>query len=238
MTWFYHLANAFFRLAFRILFDYRVHGLENVPREGPLIVAINHASFADPLMAGAFIPRHITMMGKVELFRKPIFGLLVRMYGAFPVRRGEGDLQAVRRSLEVLRSGGALLLAPEGTRSKDGKLQRGREGTALIALRTGATILPVAIWGPKYLWKNLARLRRTKVEMVIGEPFRLESPSRRPNRQQLRELTDEIMRRIAILMPPELRGAYGDQVGEVPGEVPQKQRGEETTAPAGRTARA
>jgi len=235
--WFYHLANAFFRLAFRVLFDYRIRGLENVPREGPLIVAINHASFADPLMIGAFFPRHITMMGKVELFRKPIFGLLVRMYGAFPVRRGEGDLQAVRRSLEVLRAGDALLLAPEGTRSKDGKLQRGKEGTALIALRTGAIILPVAIWGPKYLWKNLARLRRTRVEMVIGEPFRLESPSRRPNRQQLRELTDEIMRRIAVLMPPELRGAYADQVCEAQGEVLQKHLDEDATTPAGNAAR-
>lgn len=219
MTWFYHLANAFFRLAFRVLLDYRVRGLEKVPREGPLIVAMNHASFMDPLMIGAFIPRHVTMMGKVELFRKPIFGLLVRLYGAFPVRRGEGDLQAVRRSLEVLQAGGALLLAPEGTRSKDGTLQRGKEGTALMALRTDATIVPVAIWGPKHLWKNLARLRRTKTEMVVGEPFRLESPTPRPRREELRELTDEIMRRIAVLMPPELRGAYADQVVDAPAQV-------------------
>ncbi len=238
MTWFYRLANAFFRLAFRVLFDYRLRGLENGPREGPLIVAINHASFADPLLVGAFIPRPIIMMGKVELFRKPVFGLLVRMYGAFPVRRGEGDLQAVRRSLEVLRSGDALLLAPEGTRSKDGKLQRGKEGTALIALRTGALILPVAIWGPKYLWKNLARLRRTKVEMVIGEPFCLESPSRRPSRQQLRELTDEIMRRIAVLMPPELRGAYADQVAGTVGETSKKGQGGEAATLTGEAAHA
>lgn len=219
MMWFYHLANAFFRLAFRILLDYRVRGLEKVPRKGPVIVAINHASFIDPLMVGAFIPRPITMMGKVELFRKPIFGLLVRLYGAFPVRRGEGDLQAVRRSLEVLRAGRALLLAPEGTRSQDGTLQRGREGTALIALRTSAIIVPVAIWGPKYLWKNLARLRRTRAEMVVGEPFRLESATRRPRREELRELTDEIMRHIAVLMPPELRGTYADEVEDVLGRA-------------------
>lgn len=219
MMWFYHLANAFFRLAFRVLLDYRVRGLEKVPRKGPVIVAVNHASFIDPLMVGAFMPRPVTMMGKVELFRKPIFGLLVRLYGAFPVRRGEGDLQAVRRSLEVLRSGRALLLAPEGTRSKNGTLQRGREGTALIALRTGAIIVPVAIWGPKYLWKNLARLRRTRVEMVVGEPFRLESPTCRPRREELRAMTDEIMRRIAALMPPELRGAYADQVSDVPAQA-------------------
>lgn len=218
MNWFYHFANALFRLAFRILLDYRVRGLEKVPREGSLIVAINHASFIDPLMIGAFVPRHVTMMGKVELFRKPIFGLLVRLYGAFPVRRGEGDLQAVRRSLEVLQAGRALLLAPEGTRSKDGTLQRGKEGTALVALRTGATIVPVAVWGPKYLWKNLARLHRTKAELVVGEPFRLESPTARPRREELQELTDEIMRRIAVLMPRELRGAYAGQVRDGPAQ--------------------
>lgn len=216
MLWFYHFANFVFRMFFRVVFDYRIEGLENVPPHGPLIVAINHTSFTDPLMAGAFIPRHIIMMAKAELFEKPLFRYLIAWYGAFPVRRGAGDLSAMRRSLQVLGEGKALLVAPEGTRSDDGRLQPGKEGTALLALRTGAAILPVALWGAKDMWRNLRRLRRTRVHMVIGKPFRLPVQKTRPSREELRQLTDEIMRHIAVLLPPELRGAYADvEAGEV-----------------------
>jgi 1-acyl-sn-glycerol-3-phosphate acyltransferase len=216
MLWFHRLANLFFRLCFWVLFDYHVEGLENVPLQGALIVAINHFSFVDPLLAGTFIRRPITMMGKAELFRVPIFGRLVRMYGAIPVRRGEGDHVALRKSLEVLRSDGALLIAPEGTRGKEGTLKPGREGMALIALRTGATILPIAIWGPKTMWQNMKRLRRTEVHMVVGRPFKPRSPAgRKASRAELVALTDEIMGHIATLLPPEYRGVYA---GAVAGE--------------------
>ncbi len=210
MLWFYHFANSFLRLFFRIVLDYRVTGLENVPRSGPLIVAINHSSFLDPLMAGAFIPRDIVMMSKIENLRLPVLGIIVKLYGAFPIRRGEADVQAMRKALEVLRGGGALLMAPEGTRSQDGRLQPGHDGTALIALRTGARVLPVSIWGQKPFWSNLARLRRTKVGFTVGRSFVFESPGRKPPRDVLHRMTQELMYQIAVSLPPQYRGVYGD----------------------------
>ncbi|NIO68574.1 MAG: 1-acyl-sn-glycerol-3-phosphate acyltransferase, partial [Anaerolineae bacterium] len=108
---------------------------------------------------------------KAENFGDPILGIIVRLYGAFPVRRGEVDLQATRRALEVLRHGEVLLMAPEGTRSKECRLQPGHDGMTFIALRANAPILPMAITGAKDLGSNLKRLRRTEVKIVIGQPF-------------------------------------------------------------------
>lgn len=211
MMWrFYHLANAVLRGLFAILLDYHVTGLENVPRTGPLIVAINHTSFLDPILAGVFVPREITMMAKVELFRVPVAGLIARLYGAFPVRRGEVDRQAIRKAMEVLRGGGALLMAPEGTRGDTEQLQRGHPGVTMIALHTSAAIMPVAIWGPKRFPANLARLRRTRVEIAVGDPFTLRKGAGKPRREEMRAMTDEIMYRLAALLPPEVRGVYGD----------------------------
>jgi 1-acyl-sn-glycerol-3-phosphate acyltransferase len=208
--WFHSLANFLLRIVLRIVLKLEIRGLENTPREGSLIVAINHTSFLDPVLAGAFLPRVIHPMAKVELFRIPVFGAVVRAYGAFPVNRGQVDRQAIHRSLEVLRAGGAVLVAPEGTRSKDGGLLPGRRGVAMLALHTGATILPVAIWGLRDFWRNLARLRRTPTWMVVGEPFRIVYEGGKPSREELKAITDEIMYRLAALLPPEHRGIYSD----------------------------
>jgi len=210
MPWFYHFANVCLRIILRVLLDCHVTGLENVPGDGPLIVAISHASFLDPLMAGAFIPRDIVMMSKIENFQTPVLGTIVKLYGAFPIRRGEVDLQAMRTAIDVLRSGGALLMAPEGTRSKDGRLQKGHDGTALIAVRTGARVLPVSIWGQKEFWGNLLRLRRTKIGFVVGKSFVFKSPSRKPARHILQAMTQELMYQIAASLPAEYRGVYSD----------------------------
>lgn len=208
--WFHRLANIALRVVLRILLKLEMRGLENVPATAALIVAINHTSFLDPLIAGAFLPRRTIPMAKIELFRKPLVGWIFPAYGAIPVRRGEIDRTAIRRSLEVLREGGALLMAPEGTRSRDGRLQPGRSGVAMLAVRTDATILPVAIWGVHAFWRNLSRLRRTEAHMVVGQPFRIAVEGRRVSREELDEITDELMYRLAELLPAEHRGAYSD----------------------------
>lgn len=210
MKWFHELADVALRVVLRILLKLEIDGLENMPQTGALIVAINHSSFLDPLIAGAFLPRTVIPLGKVELFQHPLFGWIFPAYGVIPVRRGEIDRTAIRRSLELLRGGGALLMAPEGTRSEDGRLQPGRRGVALLAARTNATVLPVAIWGVKAFWRNIRRLRRTEVYMAVGKPFRIVVEDRRVPREQLDEITDELMHRLAELLPPELRGAYQD----------------------------
>src|SRR5438105_13910144 len=193
---FYWLANQFLRLAFSLALDLSIDGLENVPRVGALIVAINHSSFVDPFLVGAYVPRDVAMMSKAENFRLPVLGYLVKWYGAFPIERGEADRAAIKKALEVLRDGQALLMAPEGTRSSDGQLQVGHDGLALLATRTGAPVLPFAIAGARPVSKNVARLRRSKVRVNIGKPIRLKPSSPKPNREELSRLTNEVILRL------------------------------------------
>jgi len=198
------------RILAKILLRLEVVGLENVPSEGPLILAITHTNFLDPGLAGAVMPRELVIMSKVENFRHPLFGIVARLYGAFPVSRGEVDRQAIRRSLEVLAGGEALLMAPEGTRSGHGQLQEGHAGMTFIALRADAPILPMAIIGGERFWANLTRLHRTSVKIVIGKAFRFSPGRKRAGREIMSKMTEEGMYQLASLLPPERRGIYSD----------------------------
>jgi len=208
--WTRRFCNFVLHILFKILLKLEIVGLKNVPPEGPLILAITHTNFLDPALAGGVMPRELVIMSKVENFRHPFLGIIVRLYGAFPVRRGEVDRQAIRRSLEVLAGGQALLMAPEGTRSGDGRLQKGHDGMTLIALRAAAPILPMAITGGEHFWTNLSKLRRTPVKIVIGKVFRFSSARRRVGRTVMGKMTEEGMYQLASLLPPERRGVYSD----------------------------
>ena len=209
------LLNFVLRIVFKLLLNLEVVGLKNVPLEGPLILMINHTSLIDPAMAGGVMPREVVAMSKMENFGDPILGIIVRLYGAFPVRRGEVDLQATLRALEVLRNGEVLLMAPEGTRSKECRLQPGHDGMTFIALRANTPILPMAITGAKDLSSNLKRLRRTDVKIVIGQPFRFRpsgttNERKKVGRDVLHQMTEEAMYQLAAILPPEYRGVYSD----------------------------
>lgn len=208
--WFYYLGNWVLRFAFRIVLRLDVRGLENVPRQGPLIIAISHSSFIDPLLVGPDVPRDVTPMAKIEAFDYPVLGAVLRFYGAFPVRRGEADVKAFKTALRFLSRGHAVVIAPEGHRSDDGNLQRGREGAIILSLRSGAPILPVAVWGGKAFWKSLAHLHKTPMWFYIGEPVVPALPGLKPTREQIAAMSDELMMRIAEMMPQELRGYYAD----------------------------
>jgi 1-acyl-sn-glycerol-3-phosphate acyltransferase len=208
--WTRRFCNSGLRLVFKVLLKLEIVGLENVPSDGPLVLMISHTNFLDPLLAGALMPREVVMMSKAENFSYPIMGILVRLYGAFPVRRGEADRQAIRDSLVVLDNGEVLLMAPEGTRSGHGRLQKGHDGMTFIALRADAPILPMAIMGGERFWANLSKLRRTPVKVVIGKVFRF-SPERGPvRRAAMSKMTEEAMYQLASLLPPERRGVYSD----------------------------
>jgi 1-acyl-sn-glycerol-3-phosphate acyltransferase len=198
------------RLAFRFILRVDIRGLERAPRKGPLIIAISHSSFLDPLLTGAYMPRDVTPMAKIEAFSIPVIGLIVRSYGAFPVRRGEVDLAAFKTALQILQSDSAMVIAPEGHRSENGALQQGREGAIMLSLRSGAPILPVAVWGGKPLWKNLARFRRTPMWFYVGEPVIPVVTGAKPTRERMSDMSHELMIRIAEMMPPEMRGYYSD----------------------------
>lgn len=206
--WFYYFANWALRGVFRVILRVDIQGLENVPRRGALIVCISHSSFIDPVLMGTYLPREVVPMAKIEAFDYPILGACIRWYGAFAVRRGEVDVRAFKNALAVLQNDLALVIAPEGHRSETGALQRGREGAIMLALRSGAPLLPVAVWGGKALWRNLARLRPTQMFIRIGKP--LVVTTTKPTRDQIGAMADELMLAIAALMPRELHGYYRD----------------------------
>jgi 1-acyl-sn-glycerol-3-phosphate acyltransferase len=194
------------KLALLIVTKRDVRGLENIPRKGGLILTCNHFSVGDPPVLTGTFPRRIAWMAKQELFDFPVFGKLYNMGGFIPVRRFEGDLRAIRRSQEALRRGHVLGMFPEGTRS-GGKLGVGEPGTALIALRTGAPILPAAIWGTEHVRLPRDLFRRTHAHIRFGEPYHLPETAR-ITKEAVAAGTDEIMRHIAELLPPEHRGVH------------------------------
>ncbi len=186
--------------------------IARVPAAGPLILVTNHVNFLEiPVLHSRLRPRRVIGLAKAEAWENRLLGWLFDLWGAIPVRRGETDLGALRKCLEVLESGGILAIAPEGTRSRDGRLQRGHSGVVTLALRSGAPILPLAFYGGEKLGANLRRLRRTPFHIVVGEPFSLTSGEERVTQERRREMADEIMHRLAALLPPAYRGVYADR---------------------------
>ena len=209
MPFFYALCNLTMKGLLLLLSDWEVEGKENVPRSGPLIVVANHLNLPDPPLLTASIPRRIIFMAKEELFYSR-GGLFVRWFGAFPVRRGELDREAIRQAIKVLEEGLALGMFPEGRRSPNARLIQAEPGTALIALRTRVPILPVGISGTEKV-RDLGILRqRPRIRVSIGQPFTLPFDSR-PSKEKLSQATDFIMRRIAELLPLGYRGVYGER---------------------------
>jgi len=183
--------------------------LSQVPVAGPLILVTNHVSFLEiPVLHSRLHSRRIFALAKAESWKNPFLRWLFNLWGAIPVRRGETDLAALRRSLAVLDDGAILAIAPEGTRSRSGRLQKARAGVVSLALRSGAPILPLAFYGGEQLGRNLRRLRRTPFHIAVGEAFRLEPGEGRLTQEKRQELADEIMYRLAALLPPEYRGEY------------------------------
>jgi 1-acyl-sn-glycerol-3-phosphate acyltransferase len=184
-----------------------IQGLDNVPRDGGLITAMNHTAFLDPLLVISLIGRDVIPMAKIELLSTPFIGWWSRWYGVYFIRRGEGDIGAFKTSLQMLKQGEAINIAVEGHRSEAGTLQQGKEGTVIIAQRSGAAILPIAIWGSRDFKNNYKRLRRTDIHIRIAEPVVVALGSK-ANREELQAATDELMLIIAEMMPIEWRGYY------------------------------
>lgn len=194
-----------------VLIRTHVTGMENTPTTGSFILMVNHCNFLDPAAAVvAMMPREVVLFTKVENLSLPVVGPLLRWYGVVPVDRGEPDVKAIQGALKVLSARqDILLIAPEGTRSYHGRLQAGKNGLAFVALRSGATILPVGVSGVRDFWSNARHLRRTDVRIRIGHPFRLRSRGR-ITREVLYEMTRQAMYQLAALLPPEQWGVYAD----------------------------
>ncbi len=188
----------------------RVEGLDNVPRQGRLVVMFNHIAFFDPLAVLGVLPRDAVPMMKAEALDYFLLGYLPRWWGVVPIWRGEVDLLAIRQSLAVLEAEEALLIAPEGTRRP--ALSQAKLGMAYLAARAQAPILPVAIEGTEGFptWPFSPRWWKQRIHLKFGRPFRYVVTQRNPSRDLLRRMTDEAMYVLARLLPPHRRGYYAD----------------------------
>lgn len=201
----------FFRFTARfILFlTTRVHlrGRYNIPRRGPYIIAANHLSWIDVPMVPAYVPGKVVYMAKEEAFHSKV-GWIVRFLGAFPVKRGEGDRQALRTADDLLKKKKVLAIFPEGTRSKTHTLAKAHAGLGMIALRSGVPVLPVAIWGSEHALKKFG----AQVTVYYGKPVVFKPKGAKITREEIEATTEEVMRRIAALLPDRYRGIYGEVV--------------------------
>jgi 1-acyl-sn-glycerol-3-phosphate acyltransferase len=183
--------------------------LINVPIKGPLIIVSNHVNFIEvPILFTHMQPRKVTGFAKSETWDNPALGYLFNLWGAIPIRRGEAGSVAMKSALGALKQGKILAIAPEGTRSGHGKLQKGHSGIIMLAQKSGAPILPLAFFGAEMIRENINQLRRTNFHIRVGKPFRLVFPDGKLERDVRDGMVDEIMYHIALLLPPEYRGYY------------------------------
>ncbi|WAH35090.1 lysophospholipid acyltransferase family protein [Alicyclobacillus dauci] len=185
-TPFYRFARFVVTSYFRLSYNLRVEGLENIPVDGGIIIASNHLSNLDPPLIGICVTRYIRFMGKAELFSVPVLGKIFSVLGAFPIHRGKIDKNAIRTAINVVQSDGCLVMFPEGHRSKTGELGSFLPGVASIAKKANGVVVPAAIVGP---------YRRFRPLMVrFGEPMEARSESGRDFLDELRDRIESLLR--------------------------------------------
>ena len=203
----YWTLHAFANLLMRLISRCEYIGLENIPADPPYILVSNHLAFLDSLLVLSLCPHVSRAFAAAKHKRNPLFAVLLTVMGSVWVRRGTIDRHALQEALDVLRRGEVLGVAPEGTRSPDHTLKKGKVGAAYLATRADVPLVPLAITGTENIVHDLLRLRRARVRVVIGKPFRLPENGR-VRSKKLREYTNLIMYRIAELLPEEYRGVY------------------------------
>lgn len=186
-------------------------GTEHIPLQGGLLVATNHMSWMDTLYLFVNPARlDITALVADKYKKVPVFNWILNIGGVIWLDRDKADFTAFRLAADALRSGVALGIAPEGTRSRNGQLQEGKSGIALLAYKAGVPIVPVGIAGTEDYFHSLLRLRKPRISLTFGPPFLPPPMDRNHRNESLKMLTDEIMCRIAILLPPKYWGYYKD----------------------------
>ena len=212
MHWIYYVGRYLTWFLFSLLTRWRVLGREYVPDKGPLLVVSDHMSMTDPPLVGLSIKRLAMFLAKEELFRGRIRRYILRRCGAFPIRRGGMNRNALRFAERLFGDDMALIVFPEGRRSMNGQLVDAFSGAALMAVRNSVPILPVGIHGTENITGLTWWLHRPRVTVNIGRPFNLPSVNGKVTKEQLAEFTHSIMGRIAELLPEEYRGQYnGDK---------------------------
>jgi 1-acyl-sn-glycerol-3-phosphate acyltransferase len=206
----YGLLHIVFGFLLRIVSDVRVEGLENVPDKGPYLLVTNHLHWLDAPVIMVAYPHRAHVFAAEKWAANPILGPLFRSLDAIFVQRGEVDRRALRRALAVLRGGGVLGVAPEGTRSRTGAMQRGRSGAAYLAFSANVPVVPLVITGQEHVFPSLRRLHRVPVRVVFGPAFCPPAVEGKATAAQVHAFAEEIMYRLAAMLPPEYRGVYRD----------------------------
>ncbi|WP_219836513.1 1-acyl-sn-glycerol-3-phosphate acyltransferase [Paenibacillus sp. R14(2021)] len=182
----YNVCRSLLRLIYAVLFRFEASGLENIPAAGPVVLCSNHISLLDPTTVGTKVNRKVHYMAKAELFNVPLFGAFIRNLGAFPVKRGGVSKDAIRNAIGLLKEGKVMGIFPEGTRNAGDSA--GKKGAAMIALRSGATVIPVAIIGEYKIFR--------KMRIVYGKPIDMSVFIQDSSSDVLENVTDAIMANI------------------------------------------
>jgi 1-acyl-sn-glycerol-3-phosphate acyltransferase len=185
--------------------------VERIPMEGPLIIATNHINSLDaPVGFSHLHPRPLTAFVKVETWDNIFMKFLFNAWDAIPIKRGEVDFTAFKLAEEALHDKKIVIVAPEGTRSYHGRLNQGYPGIAMLAIRTGAPILPVVFYGNENFKSKFRIGSRTDMAIKVGEPFKINFKGQAMSREFRKQVTDEIMYEIARVLPEQNRGIYAD----------------------------
>lgn len=193
----YRLSRTWLSLLFRLVYGFRAIGVERIPRTGGMILAVNHVSYADPVLAGLGVPRELHFFAKRELFRNPLFGRLIRAHNALPVDRGGVERGTLQEVVRLLEAGGALLVFPEGTRSLDGTIGQARPGVGMMAVSASVPIVPAYLRGTARMRRSL--LRRGALAVFVGEPIDPADFPAESRKERYRRIGEETMRRIRDL---------------------------------------
>lgn len=205
------IVNSIIRFILHVLCRIDDSQLQAVPDKGPLILVLNHVNFLDaPIIITHLRQCSITGLVKEETWDNPFLAFLFNIWEAIPVKRGTADFTAYGSALKALEAGKIFAIAPEGTRSEDGCLIQGQPGVIALAHRSKAPMLPVVYYGGEDFRKNIKRLKKTDIKIIVGKPFYLDINGNYPGKEERQRIIDEIMYQIANLLPEQYRGFYSD----------------------------
>jgi 1-acyl-sn-glycerol-3-phosphate acyltransferase len=208
----YKTLRSIFRFIINIIADVEIEGIEKLP-QGNFMIAVNHLGRMDPAMALYAFDREDLIFAVAEKYKNhPLFGAIGRTVNVIWLNRFEADFAALREILARMKKGGVMFIAPEGTRSKTEALQEGKLGAAFLASKSGYPILPVALIGTedRVIVENLKRFRKSKIKLVAGNMFHIESHTGKGREEVLKNATEEIMCQVAAMLPEKNRGVYAD----------------------------
>jgi len=199
------------KLGLRVLCRVDAQDIKEVQARGPLIVYANHTgSIEVPLIFGELYPRPISGWAKIESWDNRVLNWIFSLWNIIPIRRGEADMSALKKAVQALKQGVLFGVAPEGTRNKTGKLIRAKPGVVVMATMANAPLIPIANWGGENFSANLKKFKRTDFHIRVGKPFKIETNGAKLTNEMRQEIVDEMMYRLAALLPEGYRGEYSD----------------------------